>query len=434
MTQMQEQETADETARAVDAASRGCPVYRSNPHPLYEHLRDHAPVSRLTPPHGVDAYLITRFEDAKAALADPRISKDMYAAIDAYRSIFGDSSIALDDNMLFADPPKHTRLRRIVSKAFVPRRIEALRPRVQEITDTLLDRCSTEEPVDLLSAFAFPLPLQVICELIGVPEEERQEVQQWCSVVARTGFSKKDKDRLAEAETTLREYFEILIARKRKAPEDDLLSVLIQTSDEQESLNDGELLSTLWVLLFAGHKTTAYLIGNAVYTLLTHPEQLKQVVESPDLIPNAVEEIIRFEGSVENATFRHALEDITIAGTLIPKGSLVQIAVTSANRDADAFENPDVFDITRQGVQSSHLGFGTGPHYCLGAPLARMEMQIALASLFRRFPGLSLAFPPAEAKWLTVPFPAFRGLTELPIALDPSSVLRDVASGMSGKG
>ncbi|MFG3025651.1 cytochrome P450 [Streptomyces sp. NPDC048254] len=430
MTQMQEQEIADETARAVDAASRGCPEYRANPHPVYRHLRENAPVCRITPPHGVHSYLITRFEDAKAALADPRISKDMYAAIDAYRSIFGDSSIALDDNMLFADPPKHTRLRRIVSRAFVPRRIEALRPRIQELTDTLLDNCSSLQPVDLLSAFAFPLPLQVICELIGVPEEERQEVQQWCSVVARTGFSKKDKDRLAEAENTLREYFEVLIARKRKAPEDDLLSVLIQTSDEQESLTDGELLSTLWVLLFAGHKTTAYLIGNAVYTLLTHPEQLRQVIDSPDLLPNAIEEIIRFEGSVENATFRHALEDITIAGTLIPKGSLVQIAVTSANRDAAAFESPDTFDIARPGVQSKHLAFGTGPHFCLGAPLARMEMQIALTSLFRRFPQLSLALPADEAKWLTVPFPAFRGLTELPVVLDPSKILDDWASGM----
>ncbi|MEU9403605.1 cytochrome P450 [Streptomyces sp. NPDC048242] len=433
MTQLQEQENTDETARAVDAASRGCPVYRSNPHPLYRHLRENAPVSRLTPPHGVDSYLVTRFEDAKAALADPRISKDMYAAIDAYRSIFGDSSIALDDNMLFADPPKHTRLRRIVSKAFVPRRIEALRPRVQEITDALLDRCAAQDSVDLLSAFAFPLPLQVICELIGVPEEERAEVQQWCSVVARTGFSKKDKDKLHEAETTLREYFEVLIARKRQAPEDDLLSVLIQTSDEQESLTDGELLSTLWVLLFAGHKTTAYLIGNAVYTLLTHPDQLKQVIDSPDLLPNAVEEVIRYEGSVENATFRHALEDITIAGTVIPKGSLVQIAVTSANRDDAAFEDPDTFDITRPGVQSNHLGFGTGPHYCLGAPLARMEMQIALTSLFQRFPNLSLAAPSDDAKWLTVPFPAFRGLTELRVALGSSEGAGERVSGAADR-
>ncbi|GGX60770.1 cytochrome P450 family protein [Streptomyces minutiscleroticus] len=425
MTQTQEQGTADETARAVDAASRGCPVYRSNPHPLYRHLREASPVSRLTPPHGVDSYLITRYEDAKAALADPRISKDMYAAVDAYRSVFGDSSIALDDNMLFADPPKHTRLRRLVNRAFVPRRIEALRPRVQEITDALLDRFTTLEPVDLLSDFAFPLPLQVICELIGVPESERQKAQQLCSVVARTGFSKKDKARLAEAENGLREYFEDLIARKRKRPEDDLLSVLVQTRDEQDSLTDGELLSTLWVLLFAGHKTTAYLIGNAVHTLLTHPDQLQQVVTSPELLPNAVEEIIRFEGSVENATFRHALEDITVAGTLIPKGSLVQIAITSANRDAASFERPDTFDITRPGVQSSHLGFGTGPHYCIGAPLARMEMQIALASLFRRFPRISLARPAEEAEWLTVPFPAFRGLTRLPVMLDPSETPTD---------
>ncbi|WP_055490748.1 cytochrome P450 [Streptomyces sp. TP-A0356] len=430
MTQLQETEPQDPTARAAAAASRGCPAYRSDPYPVYQHLREAAPVCRLTPPHGVDTYLITRYEDAKAALADPRISKDMYAAIDAYRTIFGDSSIALDDNMLFSDPPKHTRLRRIVNRAFIPRRIEALRPRVQEITDTLLDDCTTQAPVDLLPSFAFPLPLKVICELIGVPEEERDDVQKWCSVVARTGFSKEDKARLAEAENTLRDYFQELITRKRGSASDDLLSVLIRTQDEEGAMTDGELLSTLWVLLFAGHKTTAYLIGNAVFNLLTHRDQLQQIIASPELLPNAIEEIIRFDGSVENATFRHALEDITIAGTLIPKGSLVQISITSANRDAARFESPDKFDVTRQGLQSSHLGFGTGPHYCLGAPLARMEMQIALTTLFDRFPRIDLVAPAEEAEWLTVPFPAFRGLQRLPVVLDPSRILDDWASEM----
>ncbi|MEU1528844.1 cytochrome P450 family protein [Streptomyces fagopyri] len=417
MTQL-EQEIQDPTSLAVAAASRGCPVYRADPYPVYRQLRETAPVSRLTPPHGVETYLITRYEDAKAALADPRISKDMYAAIDAYHTIFGDSSIALDDNMLFSDPPKHTRLRRIVNRAFTPRRIEVLRPRIQELTDALLDNCAADAVVDLLPAFAFPLPLKVICELIGVPEEERDDVQEWCSVVARTGFSKGDKDRLADAESTLHRYFQELIARKRKNASDDLLSDLIRTQDEQGSLTDGELVSTLWILLFAGHKTTAYLIGNAVYNLLTHRDQLQRITASPELLPNAIEEIIRFDGSVENATFRHALEDITIAGTLIPKGSLVQIAITSANRDPERFESPDDFDVTRQGVQSNHLGFGTGPHYCLGAPLARMEMQIALTSLFDRFPRIDLAENPNETEWLTVPFPAFRGLKRLPVTLN----------------
>lgn len=419
MTQLDERDATGSTAEAAQAASRGSAAYRANPYPVYACLRASAPVCRLSPPHGVDTYLITRYDDAKAALTDPRISKDMYAAMDAYHTIFGDSSVALDDNMLFSDPPKHTRLRRIVNRAFSPRRIESLRPRIQQITDGLLESCPTDAPIDLLPSFAFPLPLTVICELIGIPEDEREDVQKWCATVARTGFSKEDKEKLAQAEGSLRDYFVELIVRKRKNATDDLLSDLIRTQDEQGALTDGELLSTLWVLLFAGHKTTAYLIGNAVFNLLIHRDQLREILADPELLPNAIEEVIRFEGSVENATFRHALEDITIRGTLIPKGSLVQIAVSSANRDPERFACPDTFDVKREGLQSAHLGFGSGVHYCLGAPLARMEMRTALATLFERFPKIELACPASEAEWLKVPFPAFRGLEKLPVALVP---------------
>ncbi|MCN9242270.1 cytochrome P450 [Streptomyces sp. RY43-2] len=422
MTQLDERDATDSTAEAISAASRGSAEYRADPYPVYACLRESAPVCHLSPPHGVDTYLITRYDDAKAALTDPRISKDMYAAMDAYHTIFGDSSVALDDNMLFSDPPKHTRLRRIVNSAFSPRRIESLRPRIQQITDELLGKCVTTEPVDLLASFAFPLPLIVICELVGVPENEREDVQKWCAVVARTGFSKADKDKLAVAEGALRDYFAELIARKRENASDDLLGALIRTQDEQGAMTDGELLSTLWVLLFAGHKTTAYLIGNAVFNLLTHRDQLEKVLADPDLLPNAIEEVIRFEGSVENATFRHALEDIPMRDTVIPKGCLVQVAVSSANRDPEKFESPDTFDVERKGLQSAHLGFGSGPHYCLGAPLARMEMRIALTTLFEKFPRVDLVAPAREAEWLKVPFPAFRGLERLPVALDPTQL------------
>ncbi|MFI9645818.1 cytochrome P450 [Streptomyces sp. NPDC052040] len=425
MTQLDERDTTDATAEAIAAASRGTAAYRSDPYPVYARLRASAPVCPISPPHGVDTFLITRYDDAKTALTDPRISKDMYAALDAYHTIFGDSSVALDDNMLFSDPPKHTRLRRIVNSAFTPRRIESLRPRIQEITDGLLDNCTTDAPVDLLPTFAFPLPLIVICELVGIPDEDRETVQKWCAVVARTGFSKEDKEKLAVAEGALRDYFVDLIARKRREATDDLLGALIRTQDEQGAMNDGELLSTLWVLLFAGHKTTAYLIGNAVFNLLTHREQLREVLADPALLPNAIEEVIRYEGSVENATFRHALEDITIRDTVIPKGALVQIAVASANRDPEKFAEPDTFDVKRQGIQSAHLGFGSGPHYCLGAPLARMEMRIALTTLFERFPDIDLVAPADEAEWLKVPFPAFRGLDKLPVVLDPARIVRD---------
>jgi cytochrome P450 len=353
----------------------------------------------------------------------------MYGAIDAYQRIFGNSSIALDDNMLFSDPPKHTRLRRIVNSAFTPRRVESLRSRIQHITTQLLDGCPTDEPVDLLPTFAFPLPLNVICELLGVPEAEREQAHQWSSTVAKTGFGPEAKKALEHAEGSLRDYLVELITRKRSDPGDDLMSALITAQDQDGALTDHELVSTAWVLLFAGHKTTAYLIGNAVYHLLTRPDQLAILLGNPEAIPQSIEEILRFEGSVENATFRYATEDIKLRDTLIPKGALVQISIAAANRDPEVFDAPDKLDLMRTGVQA-HLAFGQGPHYCIGASLARLETEIALTTLFRRYPEVALTVPADEARWLTVPFPAFRGLAELPVALDPSQIVKDRASGM----
>ncbi|MFH8475471.1 cytochrome P450 [Streptomyces sp. NPDC018000] len=405
----------------VAAAERCTPEFRRNPHPVYASLRDTAPVCPMRPPHGIDTYLITRYADARAALADPRLSKDMYGAMDAYRRIFGDSSVALDDHMLNSDPPKHTRLRKFVSSTFTPRRVASLRPRIQDIVDTLLDNCAPREPVDLLPAFAFPLPITVISELLGVPSDEQSELQHLSTTVAQTGFSKESKQAQQKAEENLHAYFEDLLARKRSHPDEDLLSALTAARDENGGLTDQELISTAFLLMFAGHKTTAYLIGNAVHHLLTHPDQLRAVQDNPEVVGRAVEELLRYDGSVESATFRFATEDVQIAGTWIPKGSLVQVALSSANRDPLKFDSPDKFDVTRpENVQSAHLGFGHGIHYCLGAPLARLEMQLALTGLFSRFPTVALADPARETRWLEVPFPAFRGLTELPVVLKPA--------------
>ncbi|MFC9627362.1 cytochrome P450 [Streptomyces sp. NPDC056930] len=405
----------------VAAAERCTPEFRRNPHPVYASLRDTAPVCPMRPPHGVDTYLITRYKDARAALADPRLSKDMYGAMDAYRRIFGDSSVALDDHMLNSDPPKHTRLRRLVSSTFTPRRVDSLRPRIQDIVDTLLDNCATREPVDLLTAFAFPLPIIVICELLGVPPDERPELQRLSITVAQTGFSKESKQAQQKAEEDLHAYFADLLSRKRSHPGEDLLSALTAAQDEKGGLTEQELISTAFLLMFAGHKTTAYLIGNAIHHLLTHPAQLRAVQENPELVGQTVEELVRFEGSVESATFRFAAEDVEIAGTRIPKGSLVQIALSSANRDPLKFDSPDEFDVQRPAnAQSAHLGFGYGIHYCLGAPLARLEVQLALTGLFSRFPRAALADPAREVPWMEVPFPAFRGLAELPVVLKPA--------------
>lgn len=412
-----EEMSSEEAAAAASACSR---EFRANPHPVYAALRATAPVCPLKPPHGVDTYLITRYDDARAALADPRLSKDMYGAIDAYHRIFGDSSIALDDNMLFSDPPKHTRLRRIVGTTFTPKRVESLRPKVQKITDGLLDRCPASEPVNLLQEFCFPLPLHVICELLGVPENERRQAQEWSATVAQTGFGPEARKALELAEGNLRDYLVDLIARKRREPDGALLSALVTAQDEDGALTDHELVSTAWVLLFAGHKSTAYQIGNAVYHLLSRPEQKRLAFRDPQATAAAVEEIFRFETSVENSTFRYATEDIKMRDTLIPKGALVQISLTAANRDPEMFPDPDRMDVERPNVQATHLAFGLGPHYCIGAPLARLEMQIALTTLFGRHPGMALVGEPEDVRWLTVPFPAFRGVAELPVVLDPS--------------
>ncbi|MFF4014967.1 cytochrome P450 [Streptomyces sp. NPDC001843] len=409
------------THEAVTAAERCTPEFRRDPHSVYARLREAAPVCPMRPPHGNETYLITRYEDARAALSDPRLSKDMYGAMDAYRKIFGDSSVALDDNMLNSDPPKHTRLRRLVNSAFTPRRVQALRPRIEEIVENLLDECPTREPFDLLPAFAFPLPITVICDLLGVPPEERSLLQRLSTTVAQTGFGAEAKRAQQKAEEDLHAYFSQLVAAKRDRPGDDLLSALTAVRDNDGGLTENELVSTAFLLMFAGHKTTAYLIGNAVHHLLSHPAQLRAVREDPELLRPAVEELVRYDGSVESATFRYATEDVEYGGTRIPKGALVQIALSSANRDPRKFDAPDQLDVMRpDNAQDAHLGFGHGSHYCLGAPLARLETQLALTGLFGRFPRMAPADPAGEPRWLEVPFPAFRGLAELPVVLDPA--------------
>ncbi|MGW0366155.1 cytochrome P450 family protein [Streptomyces sp. NPDC002990] len=406
--------------------SRGAPEYRACPHPLYAALREQAPVCLLTPPHGVDTYLITRYEDARDALSDPRFSKNMRGAIDTYHAVYGSFFDALDDNVLFSDPPRHTRLRRTLRSAFTPRRVEEMRRGITEIAENLLRRCRESNSVDLMSSFAFPLPIAVLCQLMGIPEADRPEILRHFGVVTRARFDPRMRAELRAAEEWLRDRLGRLIAHTRDHPSDSFLSDLIQA---EEALDDAELISSLWVIFFAGHKTTAYQIGNSVLNLLLRPDQLEMLRKDPLLIPRAVEEIVRFEGSVETSTFRYAAEDAEIRGTVIPKGSLVQIAITSANRDPEKFDSPDVLDVTREGIQGTHLGFGHGTHYCLGAPLARLELEIALSSLLREFPEMELAdAEESKSAWLKGPVAAFRGLERLQIVLEPSRRGEDLAS------
>ncbi|MFJ3725353.1 cytochrome P450 [Streptomyces sp. NPDC090045] len=402
----------------VSAVSRGAPEYRQCPHPMYAALREQAPVCRLTPPHGVDTYLITRHDDARDALSDPRFSKNMRGAIDTYHAVYGSFFDALDDNVLFSDPPRHTRLRRILRSAFTPKRVEQMRPRITEIAEDILAECRRAGTVDLMAAFAFPLPIAVLCELMGIAQEDRPEILEQFAVVTRSRFDPSKRAELKAAEERLQHRLERLIADTRAHPSDSFLSDLVQA---EERLEDPELVASLWVLFFAGHKTTAYQIGNSVLNLLLRPDQAAKLREDPRLIPRAVEEMLRFEGSVETSTFRYAAQDARIRDTLIPEGALVQIAISSANRDPEKFDSPDELDVTREGLQGTHLGFGHGTHYCLGAPLARLELEIAFGCLLREFPDMELAdAEETKGAWLKGPVAAFRGLEHLRLVLEPS--------------
>ncbi|MGX4688972.1 cytochrome P450 family protein [Streptomyces sp. JNUCC 63] len=378
--------------------------FRADPHPVYAELRALGPVHRvrLPPPEGYDTWLVVGYEEARAALADPRLAKDV-GAFDA--SLFDEQ--VFGKHMLISDPPQHTRLRSLVTRAFTARRVEALEPRIQQITDELLDAMLPHGRADLVEALAYPLPITVICELLGVPEIDRAAFREMSNeVVAPTSeeASLRAADRLGA-------YLTELIEDKRCAgPADDLLSALIRTTAEDgDRLSGAELRGMAFLLLIAGHETTVNLIANGAYTLLTHPDQLAELRADLDLIDGAVEEILRHEGPVETATFRFAAQPLEIAGTVIGQGESVMIGLTAADRDAGRYPAPDRFDIHRD--TRGHLAFGHGIHYCLGAPLARLETSTALRTLLHRAPALALDGPPGE--WLSGML--IRGRRSLPV-------------------
>jgi cytochrome P450 len=391
---------------------------RADPYPLYAELRASAPVHRATLADGRHAWLVTRYHDAHRALNDPRLSKDFRRAQAAGPDVAPPDlpGFLAGRNMLYADPPDHTRLRTLVSRAFTPRRVEALRPRVQEITNALLDEMADAEgAVDLIGAFAFPLPMTVICELLGVPAADRVDLRAWFTILftsAHTGTG------VAEAAGEVFRYLAGLLAAKRAAPQDDLLSALIEACDGDQRLDEWELLATVAVLVAAGHETTVNLIATGTLALLRNPEQLAALRGDESVIPNAVEELLRYDGPTQHATFRFTTEPVEISGITIPAHQPVLVLLGAANRDPARFTRPDSLDVRR--TDNRHLGLGHGIHFCLGAPLARMEGQIAFASLLRRFPHLRLAVAPDELRWrhgLVV-----RGLCELPVSLTPVRV------------
>ena len=382
--------------------------YFADPYSVHARLRAQRPVTPVVMPGGPGAWLITGYAEARAALADPRLSKHMPGWQPEPGSIFA----ALDLHMLNSDPPDHARLRKLVTKAFTARRVERLRPRITAITAGLLEDMSGRAELDLLASFAFPLPITVICELLGVPAGDRDDFRAWSATIVANSAAPEVFQAHA---TAMVRYFTALLAAKRREPGDDLLSALIAARDEEDRLSEDELVSMAFLLLVAGHETTVNLIASGVLALLLNPAELARLRAEPALIGGAVEELLRYVNPVNHTTFRCAAEPVEIGGVRISRGDPVLVALSGANRDPARFGDPGLLDLGRD--SSGHLAFGHGIHYCLGAPLARLEAEIAVSRLLARFGSISLAVPADSLRWR--PSTLIHGLESLPVRLAP---------------
>lgn len=386
------------------------PEFVANPYPMYQRLQADDPVHHS--PLGF--WVLTRYADVIASLRDPRLIKEPIAAFVAAR--FGMTvPPGLGLSMLDRDPPDHTRLRGLVSKAFTPKALERLRPDIHRIVDGLLDRVGEHGEMDLIDEFAYPLPVNVICDMLGVPVKDQERFRQWGLDIARglDAIMLPPESEVAQRSVAgrrgLAEYFRELIAQRRASPREDMLSALIAAEEAGDKLNEDELLATCILLLVAGHETTVNLIGNGTLALLRHPGEMRRLRDDPGLIGTAVEELLRFDGPVQR-TARIPSEDIVIGGCTIPKGEMVMPFLGAADRDPAQFPDPQRLDLTR--ADNRHIAFGMGIHFCLGAPLARMEGQIAINMLLKRLPKLALATDKPEFRQsLTL-----RGLQSLPVS------------------
>jgi cytochrome P450 len=380
-------------------------------HEVYRTLARGAPVRRIVMPTRVPAWLVTGQAEVRQALSDPRLVKAISPAAALAHQLVPDLAAGLTTHMLRFDPPDHTRLRRLVGAVFTRRRVDQLAPRIQAIADTLLDELDGCTDVDLIPSYALPLPMTVICELIGVPTEARADFRAWTEVLAAGVFA--DADDFVAAATDQIAYVRELAEAKERHPADDLLSALVAVREGGDRLSRDELTSMVWVLVVAGHETTVNLIANGVHALLTHPDQLDRLRADPELIGPAVEELLRFESPLQITVPLRAAEPVDIAGTAIAAGEIVLPALLAANRDPSRTADPGTLDIGRR--DNPHVAFGHGIHHCLGAPLARLEGRIALAALLQRFPRLRLTMPADELSWR--PNVLIHGLTTLPVTL-----------------
>jgi cytochrome P450 PksS len=405
----------DHHMRDVDLSM---PAVRADPYPTYAQLRADAPVTTGRTPMLGRVWLVTRYTDVLEGLKHPALSSDLRKMGN------GTSRLArwmpsvvntLQDTMVTTDDPDHRRLRELVHLAFSPRRVETMNRRIAEVTGELLDRAASRRSIDLIADFALPLPLTIISEMLGVPDDEHARFHKWSARFLEIGAGGSPLKMLLQLPNGMRmmRFFERLIARRRAEPRDDLITALVEAETGGDRLSHREVLSMIFLLLLAGHETTVNLIANGTLALLQHPDELGRLREHPELINSAVEELLRYANPVEHGNVRVTLDDVTLGGQRIPRGAVVLLLLASANRDGSVFPDPDRLDLGRE--PNKHLGFGFGAHYCIGAQLARIEGRIAIADLVRRFPRLRLAVPEAQLRWRNTV--AVRGLEALPVYL-----------------
>jgi cytochrome P450 len=387
------------------------PVFREHPHVYLDRLREEAPVLRDT---ALNRLFLTRFEDVRAVLGNRALAVDpRKASPDSYhrRVVLGDHDPAMfEPSMLHMDDPDHKRIRGLVSQAFNQRAVEAFRPRIQEIADQLLDAVADRDGFDVIADYAAPLPTIVIAEMLGVDPRDQARFKKWSDALAHVFNPRRTPEQeaeLVEADEGLIDYFQQIVDARRKQRGTDLVSALVSAEEAGDRLTEREIISTCNLLLVAGNVTTTDLIGNAVLALLRHPEELAKLRARPELIRNAVEEMLRYDPPVSQGG-RLALEPMEVGGVKVPAGASLSLSLMAAGHDPAVHRDPHRFDIER--ADTSHLAFGGGAHFCLGAPLARAEAQIAIATLLRRFPELSLD-PAASVEHKRIP--VFNGVGAL---------------------
>ncbi|MEM7031154.1 MAG: cytochrome P450 [Chloroflexota bacterium] len=388
--------------------------FKANPFPTYEAMRQADPIYAHHPPNGQTMWYITRYEDVLSVLKDTeRFVKDQ-RSIDPEEGALGviqPVNGSINENMLFADPPEHTRLRALVNLAFTPQRVRQMTPQIERVAEQLLDTVLPQGEMDLITDYALPLPIMIICDMLGVPEKDQTELCDLSQAIISPGrlklsFSRR-KRKLKRFVALIRQ----VIDTRKKQPQDDLITALVQAEIEGDKLSADALSSMVALLLVTGHETTVNLIGNGALALLQHPEQLEILKSDPTQMAAAIEEILRFDGPVETSTTRWAKTDVDFRGHRIRRGDVVRVVLASANRDPAFCPHADTFDISRQ--EGRHLAFGHGIHYCLGAPLARLEGQIAFEALFRKMPTLRLNVSVEKLVWRSGVL--FRGLEQLPV-------------------